>query len=726
LFSLMNLYLKSKTIEEIMKTKLFIIVLTIITYASNINSQSGWQWQNPLPQGHALHDLDKSGNLLIAVGGNATILRSFDNGVSWIIDNLVNGEQSAFSSADLISDQKGWVVTGDRVLYTVDGGENWTTVNTGTFAAYESIFFIDENIGWVCGSSGKILKSTDGGTSWNEQISGVSQTTCFYEIIFLNSNLGWTAGEDGIILKTTDGGSVWTPQTSGTSTDLRSICFIDENIGWASGISGTIISTTDGGATWNSQTSGTTNALSKIIFLDSATGFSSGFNEVLKTADGGQTWNTIIENEEKWFISIGFFGNEGWTVGSNGLIMHSTDTGISWNTKSSGVTHFLKDIFLTENNELWAVGNSGTVLHSADRISWVKNDSVFTTKPLNQITFADANNGWAVGGFSAYIIHTSDGGITWDEQTTLPGWSLLTSVGFANIDTGWCVGLQGTIIYTTDSGQNWTAQTGNTNETLNDIYVFDALSAIIVGSDGTVLKTSDAGNTWNAKNSGSNSSLSEIFMLNDQLGWAVGDREVVGGDGTILMTSDGGETWSHQTGGLSFKTYTAVKFSDPNNGVVAATDGTIIRTNDGGTNWVMDVDPLNIPIADLEMTDVNNLWVVGENGAILKQVNGLTLIEDNSFTTIPEDFQLEQNYPNPFNPETTIRFTVPNNSVEASFAVLKIYDVLGNEAAVLVDGELFPGSHEVTFNAENLSSGVYIYRLQINGNSISKKMMFLK
>lgn len=89
---------------------------------------------------------------------------------------------------------------------------------------------------------------------------------------------------------------------------------------------------------------------------------------------------------------------------------------------------------------------------------------------------------------------------------------------------------------------------------------------------------------------------------------------------------------------------------------------------------------------------------------------------------IPSDFQLYQNYPNPFNPSTTIRYSLPKQS----YIRLAVYDLLGRELAVLVDGEVGAGEQEVRFDASNLSSGTYIYRLQTDGRVETKKMSLLK
>jgi hypothetical protein len=96
------------------------------------------------------------------------------------------------------------------------------------------------------------------------------------------------------------------------------------------------------------------------------------------------------------------------------------------------------------------------------------------------------------------------------------------------------------------------------------------------------------------------------------------------------------------------------------------------------------------------------------------------------------NYQLSQNYPNPFNPSTTIQYQIP----EISFVTLKVYDVLGNEIATLVNEEKPAGNYEVEFsakggsasggNAWNLPSGIYFYRLQTGTFAETKKMALIK
>jgi len=123
------------------------------------------------------------------------------------------------------------------------------------------------------------------------------------------------------------------------------------------------------------------------------------------------------------------------------------------------------------------------------------------------------------------------------------------------------------------------------------------------------------------------------------------------------------------------------------------------------------------------------VWSDGRNGAsdIYAQninANGQlgntgVFISDNS---VPVKYFLSQNYPNPFNPSTVIRYQIP----VSGFVSLKIFDVLGNEMAELVNEKHNEGSYEIIFNAVNIPSGVYYYRLKSGYFNETKRMLFIK
>ena len=98
-----------------------------------------------------------------------------------------------------------------------------------------------------------------------------------------------------------------------------------------------------------------------------------------------------------------------------------------------------------------------------------------------------------------------------------------------------------------------------------------------------------------------------------------------------------------------------------------------------------------------------------------------TSIED-EINKVPNQFKVFQNYPNPFNPATTINYQIP----ELSLVTLKVYDVLGNEIAVLVNEQKSIGSYEIDFDGDELTSGIYFYQIQAGSFVETKKMMLLK
>lgn len=108
---------------------------------------------------------------------------------------------------------------------------------------------------------------------------------------------------------------------------------------------------------------------------------------------------------------------------------------------------------------------------------------------------------------------------------------------------------------------------------------------------------------------------------------------------------------------------------------------------------------------------IGNSWA----SSVLSSVNQIS-------TQIPSSINLHQNYPNPFNPETKIVFEIS----KPGFTTLKIFNVLGNELKKLVNENLSPGSYETEFRPENLTSGIYYYRLESNGVSVTKSMMLIK
>ena len=126
---------------------------------------------------------------------------------------------------------------------------------------------------------------------------------------------------------------------------------------------------------------------------------------------------------------------------------------------------------------------------------------------------------------------------------------------------------------------------------------------------------------------------------------------------------------------------------------------------------------------DGEFIVVGSSWLAGGSRDVwlIKTTPDLSSIEQ-STDIISSDFSLQQNFPNPFNPSTKIEYSVP----QASQVQIKVYDVLGNEVATLVNEEKPAGTYELTWNAASHPSGVYFYQLRAGSFVETKKMVLMK
>ena len=145
-----------------MKKTILLLILILLSF--NTFSQTGWVWQNPLPQGNTLQSVCYiNAPTGIAVGGSGTILR------------------------------------------TTNSGSSWEVTTSGTTSDLYSVFFIDANTGAAAGVDGTILRTTNGGVNWSIQSTGTVVT--LLSIHFINANTGTAVGEGGTILRTTNNGA---------------------------------------------------------------------------------------------------------------------------------------------------------------------------------------------------------------------------------------------------------------------------------------------------------------------------------------------------------------------------------------------------------------------------------------------------------------------------------------------------------------------------------------
>jgi endo-beta-N-acetylglucosaminidase D len=132
----------------------------------------------------------------------------------------------------------------------------------------------------------------------------------------------------------------------------------------------------------------------------------------------------------------------------------------------------------------------------------------------------------------------------------------------------------------------------------------------------------------------------------------------------------------------------------------------------------------NATLGSTPNSDANDPGWVQANILIVNVKN------ENSNKFIPAEFGLSQNYPNPFNPTTKIKFSIPsvigNGTKQSQMVTIKVYDILGNEVAILVNEDLAPGKYEIEFDASNFSSGIYFCQLRASSFIKTKKMILLR
>jgi photosystem II stability/assembly factor-like uncharacterized protein len=377
----------------------------------------------------------------------------------------------------------------------------------------------------------------------------------------------------------------------------------------------------------------------------------------------------------------------GWAAGEDGIIIHTTDGGNNWEIQNSTVQTFITDIFFINNKIGWATTikdifpfNTVILKTNDGGVSWAAENFQDTTALMRTIFFSDSLNGF-IGG--SYIAYTSDGGNSWAkadvDSNTVSNFPVY-EFNFYNKQYGYACGgrldVSGVVWRTTNYGLNWNAQ-GISADEIFDTFIFDSLNAIILSGDPEGLyaiakiKTTDGGINWNSENLLFYGLSFKIDFRTYNEGWSASGYK-------FLFTSDRGETWNE----------------------VETPDSSIVY--------------------DLQFLDARHGYAVGESGVILKLDPSLVDVEPE--TSTPTEFILYQNYPNPFNPTSKIKFRISDRG----FVNLKVFDILGNEVATLVNEEKTAGEYEVEFNAKGLSNGIYFYKMQAGNFAETKKLVLMK
>lgn len=206
------------------------------------NAGEDWELYDipSFPPGYGYWDMqfvnDNTGYLCNTMG---TLVKTNDGGVTWVDKSLL--DEYNFTSLFFINEEKGWLIdyNGKTILRTQSGGNGWTFTNLGEDYIFqpEDIFFINEEIGFVATNEAVLFKTINGGDTWEEfyVFSGGYNA----EIYFINENEGWYSASSRIY-HTYDGGETWNAPQSFSNTPLRCQFFLDEEKGWIGGGSGLV------------------------------------------------------------------------------------------------------------------------------------------------------------------------------------------------------------------------------------------------------------------------------------------------------------------------------------------------------------------------------------------------------------------------------------------------------------------------------------------------------
>jgi photosystem II stability/assembly factor-like uncharacterized protein len=501
--------------------------------------------------------------------------------------------------------------------------------------------------------------------------------------------------------------SQWLPQISGTTEGLADVYFSDDHTGWAISMYGKILKTTDKGINWKSHISGTNTYFSCIYFTDNQYGWAAGDSSIIiKTSDGGVTWNYINRLPLPYSItarnditSIHFTDqNTGWAVQNvytttpYSILYKTTDGGQTWTHNHSLMDIRSHSVFFLNSLHGWMTIGAFTDRTTDGGNTWAyplesNNQTLFPSPYSTSIHFVNESRGWMIvknynqslQPCGSLIKTTTDGGITWDICHSDTGVTYY-DVYFINENSGWCAGEKGSIIYTADGGVNWTKQETGTNVYLSAIRFVSPLEGWAVGGSGLILHTINAGTPVELS-----AFTAECIEQSVILKWTTASETNNKGF-EVQRLSPGKEEWEPAGFIEGYGTTTEHKFYSFNE--IISLQG--------------------IYKYRLKQIDFDGTYEYSKE------------IEIDAFP--PDEYYMGQNFPNPFNGGTTIKYYLPENS----FVNISIYNSLGELIEILINGEKEAGRHTINCHINDLTSGIYFYKISAGKFTETKKMIYLK
>ncbi|RKX99249.1 hypothetical protein DRP77_13625 [Candidatus Poribacteria bacterium] len=294
----------------------------------------------------------------------------------------------------------------------------------------------------------------------------------------------------------------------------------------------------------------------------------------------------------------------------------------------------LYDVFFVSELEGWAVGENSAIIHTTDggktwesqseNVKWLSEGE--NKYVLYCVQFTDEKTGWIVGE-KGVLLRTTDGGATWEQIDTGVQDVVLRSITIQHNpsatppDAAWIVGTGGTILFSNDGGQTWIKQDSPVNKDLYSVtsigYYQGGWKVWAAGQDGVIIFTGD-GLTWQEQKSGIPTTLLSIFFANvsptekEFRGWAVGVN------GVVRATTDFGKTWKPQDADAIGQHLRDVFFMEktPIGWIVG--DGGLVRyTRDAGKTWRMRASGVFKTLYAVHFVNTSEGWAVGKDGVVI-------------------------------------------------------------------------------------------------------------
>ncbi len=590
----------------------------------------------------------------------------------------------------------GWAITTDRIFGTSDAGANWTSQYEGnTGADLWSIYPVDNQTVFAVGDFGTILKTSNGGTTWNTQNSPTG--SFLFGIHFANSNLGWIAGDNGNIMKSTDGGSTWIMKSTPTSNRLYDIDFVDQLNGWAVGRSGTIIHSGDGGETWQLQSSGTTSRLYGVHFLNPDTGFVVGWDgRLLRTVNGGINWTALSVPTSNYIYDIDFIDDQnGIVVGWGGTSLKTSNGGSSWSVAGNILSSDAYGVDFVDSQVLWSSG-SGLFASSNDGgVSWQSQLHLLPDASLNNVLTTKTGTTYP-DQYYVVCAHYDDapsGAIAPGADDNGSGTATVIEAARVLASQDFKYSIRFVLFAGEEQGLLGSAAYANQAAAAGD-QILGVLNMDMIGYDGN----NDGRMEIHAGTMASSQEIGNLMLSNISLFQLplVADYLTGGSSGA----SDHASFWS-------------------------AGYPAIMHIEDF-QDFTPHYHTVNDRLSTLRQTYFHN-------NAKLTIGTLVMLAQPDSTTTglplspVPQDFVLLEPYPNPFNPQVSLKYNLP-----ASDQVkIEIFDVLGKRVRLMLSDRQEAGWHEISWDARNdkghsVSSGMYLIQIQTNNTVQMKKVVLMR